>query len=57
MEGQFTIMKDVLRLLTCTHTKVRSVVVVSSWGDGSVMFASRDERLPTKHKQEKYHEE
>lgn len=53
MEGQFTIMKDVSRLLTCTHTKVRSVVVVSSWGDGSVMFASCDERLPT----EKYHEE
>lgn len=50
--AQFTILKDVVRLKECTHTGERSVVVVwvvaSSWGDGSVMFTSCDEMLPTK---------
>lgn len=56
--GQFWILKDVTRLIKCTHTccDVRSVVVVvvvvSGWADGSVMF---DERLPIKVKENNLH--
>lgn len=41
-----------MRLTEGTHMEERSVVVfwvvVSTWGDGSVMFTSCDEMLPTK---------